>query len=70
MSRFGEIVDSIIEMLENKEELDVGVIRKKLLLTDTTILIFMNEYGIIELEGCTAKITEPGLELLNDCSCS
>ncbi len=70
MSKFGEIADRILEMLENEEELEAGVITKELLLSDTAVLVFLNEYGMIELTGCSVKITELGRELLNDCSYS
>lgn len=67
MSKFGETADSILEMLENGEKIDVGLIKKELMLSDLSVLIFMDEFGIIELKDGTAKITEPGLEFLNDC---
>jgi len=68
MSKFGETTDRILEMLENGEKVDIEVIRDKLLLSDAAVLNFMNEFGLIELNQGTAKITKPGMEILNQVS--
>lgn len=68
MSKFGETADRILELLKNGEKLEIEVIRDKLLLSDAAILNFMNEFGLIELNQGTAKITKPGLDILNQMS--
>jgi len=68
MSKFGETIDRILEILKNGEKVDIEVIRDKLLLSDAVIFNFMNEFGLIELNQGTARITKPGLELLNQVS--
>ncbi|CAG1003808.1 hypothetical protein METP3_03552 [Methanosarcinales archaeon] len=64
MSKFGENTDSILEILKNGDTMDIETIRDQLLLSDTAIFKFMNEFGLIELNEGTARITKPGLELL------
>ncbi len=64
MSKFGENADSILEILKNGDTVNIEIIRDQLLLSDTAIFKFMNEYGLIELNEGTARITKPGLELL------
>lgn len=64
MSKFGEITDRILELLHNGEKLDIKIIEERLSLSDTAIINFMNEFGLIELNEGTVRITESGLELL------
>jgi predicted transcriptional regulator len=64
MSKFGETADRILEMLHNGEKLDLEEIEKILSLSDTAIIYFMNEFGLIELNEGTVKITDSGLDLL------
>jgi hypothetical protein len=68
MSKFGETADKILEMLENGENVDLNAIRSRLLLSDAAIFNFMNEFGLIELNEDTVRITQPGLDLLNEVS--
>ena len=64
MSKFGETADRILEMLHNGEKLDLKKIEERLSLSDETIIYFMNEFGLIELNEGKVRITESGLELL------
>ena len=64
MSKFGETADRILEMLHKGEKLDLEEIEKKLSLSDAAIIYFMDEFGLIELNEGTLRITELGLELL------
>jgi hypothetical protein len=64
MSKFGETADRILELLHNGEKFDLKNIEEKLSLSDAAIIYFMNEFGLIELNEGTARITESGLELL------
>jgi len=64
MSKFGENTDSILEILKNGDKMDIETIRDQLLLSDTAIFKFMDEFGLIELNEGKARITKPGLELL------
>lgn len=64
MSKFGETADRILEMLHNGEKLDINKIEERLSLSDTAIIYFMNEFGLIELNEGKVRITESGLELL------
>ena len=64
MSKFGENADSILEILKNGDKMDIETIRDQLLLSDTAIFKFMDEFGLIELNEGKARITKPGLELL------
>ena len=68
MSKFGETADKILEMLKNGEKVDLNTIRDRLILSDPAIINFMNEFGLIELNEGTVRITQPGLELLNEAS--
>ena len=64
MSKFGETADSILEQLNNGKKLRLNELEKKLSLNDITILHFMNECGLIEMEKDYLKITEFGSTLL------
>ncbi|VVB95424.1 Uncharacterised protein [uncultured archaeon] len=64
MSRFGETADSILEQLKNGKKLRLNELEKKVSLNDFTILHFMNECGLIDLENECLKITEFGSMLL------
>ncbi|MFZ3383345.1 MAG: hypothetical protein WA144_05415 [Candidatus Methanoperedens sp.] len=64
MSKFGENIDSILEILKNGDIVDIKIIRDKLLLSDTAVFKFLNEFGLIELNEGKVKITKPGLEFL------
>jgi hypothetical protein len=64
MSKFGETADRILELLHNGEKLDLKKIEEKLSLSDAALIHFMNEFGLIELNEGTVRITESGLELL------
>ena len=64
MSKFGENIDTILEMLEKGDKVYLKTIRDRLMLTDTAIFKFMNEFGLIELSEGTVRITKPGLDLL------
>lgn len=64
MSKFGETADTILEMLHNGEKLDLKEIEEILSLSDSAIIYFLNEFGLIELNEGKVKITESGLEVL------
>jgi len=64
MSKLGENTDSILEILKNGDIVDIKTIIDQLLLSDTAIFKFLNEFGLIELNEGTARITKPGLEFL------
>ncbi len=64
MSKFGENIDSILEILKYGDIVDIKTIRDKLMLSDTAIFKFLNEFGLIELNEGKVKITKPGLEFL------
>lgn len=64
MSKFGENTDLILEILKNGDKMNIETIRDQLLLSDTAIFKFMDEFGLIELNEGKARITKPGLELL------
>lgn len=64
MSNLGETADQILEQLKRKEKTDIGKLKKEVPTTDTSILDFMNEWGLIELENGEVKITNFGLELI------
>lgn len=63
MSRFGETADSILEQLNNGKKLRLNELEKKVSLNDITVLHFMNEHGLVELENGFLKITEFGSKL-------
>jgi hypothetical protein len=65
MSRFGETADGILEQLKNGKKLRLNELQKKLSFNDMTILHFMNEYGLIEMEKDYLRITEFGSTLLS-----
>jgi len=65
MSKFGETADRILEMLHNGEKFDLKKIEERLSLSDATLIYFMNEFGLIELNEGSVRITESGLELLD-----
>ena len=64
MSKFGETADRILEMLHNGEKLDINKIEERLSLSDAAIIYFMNEFGLIELNEGSVRITESGLDLI------
>ncbi len=53
----------ILEMLYNGEKVDLGEIEYNTPPL-ATIIGFMSEFGIVELNEGTVRITESGLELL------
>ncbi len=65
MSKLGETADRILEQLNKGEKLSINELEKKISLNGATILYFMNECGLIELEKEKLKITEFGSELLS-----
>lgn len=65
MSKFGEMADQILEMLENGDKVDIESVKIRMLLSDTAVLNFMNEFGMIELKEGSVRITKSGLEFLN-----
>ena len=65
MSKFGEIADRILEMLQNGEKLDPKKIEERLSLSDAGLIYFIHEFGLIELNEGTVRITESGSELLD-----
>lgn len=64
MSKFGETVDRILEMLHNGEKIDLKKLEERFSLPDAHIICFMNEFGLIELSEGKVRITDSGLELL------
>jgi len=65
MSKFGETADKILEMLHEGEKLDLKIIEERLSLSDTSLIDFLNEFGLIELNEGTVKITGSGLDLMD-----
>jgi len=65
MSKFGETADRILEMLHDGEKVDIAEIENRLSLPDAVIIDFMNEFGLIEFNEGTVRITKTGLELLD-----
>lgn len=63
MSKFGEDADMILEMLYNGEELDLDEMENSIPPL-AVIIDFMKEFGLIELNEGTVRITDSGLELL------
>ncbi|MCX9075198.1 MAG: hypothetical protein OIN88_11185 [Candidatus Methanoperedens sp.] len=64
MSKFGETVDKILELLYEEQINTVYELEKKVKITDTAILDFMREAGLIELNMQSLRITESAAELL------
>ena len=64
MSKFGQNTDSILEILKNGDVVDLKTIMDQLMLSDTAIFKFLNEFGLIELNEGKVRITKPGLEFL------
>ena len=64
MSKFGQDTDSILEILKNGDIVELKTITDQLLLSDTAIFRFLNEFGLIELNDGKVRITKPGLEFL------
>ena len=63
MSKFGETVDSILELLQKEEKMSLKEFNKKMHLIDQSILDFMKENGLIEIEHEYIRIAGFGLEL-------
>ncbi|HLB71624.1 MAG TPA: hypothetical protein VJJ51_11330 [Candidatus Methanoperedens sp.] len=64
MSKFGETVDKILELLYEEQINTVYELEKKVKITDTAILDFMRDAGLIELNMQSLRITESAAELL------
>ena len=64
MSKFGETADRILKMLDNGEKLEQKIIEERLSLSDTSLIYFLNEFGLIELNEGSVRITESGLDLM------
>jgi predicted methyltransferase len=62
MSKFGEDADMILEVLHNGEKVDLIEIKDRI--APFAIIDFMSEFGLIELNEGTVRITKSGLELL------
>lgn len=63
MSKFGEIADRILEMLNTGEKLDQKIIEERLSLSDARIIYFLNEFGLIEINEGNVSITKSGSDL-------
>ena len=64
MSKFGDDADMILEMLNNGEKVDLDEIEDRIPLF-SAIIEFLSEFGLIELNEGTVRITKSGLELLD-----
>ncbi|MCZ7361202.1 MAG: hypothetical protein O8C55_14120 [Candidatus Methanoperedens sp.] len=64
MSKFGETIDKILELLYEEQINTVYELEKKVKITDTAILDFMRDAGLIELNMQSLRITESAAELL------
>lgn len=63
MSKFGEDADLILEMLNNGEKVYLDELEDRIPPL-AEIIDFMSEFGLIELNEGTIRITDSGLELL------
>lgn len=63
MSKFGETVDNILELLRKEGKINLNEFNKKVPLTDHSILDFMKENSLIEIENEYISIAGFGLEL-------
>ena len=63
MSKFGDNADMILEMLNNGEKVDLDEIENRMSPL-AEIIDFMSEFGLIELNEGTVRITDSGLALL------
>ncbi len=63
MSKFGDDADMILEMLHNGEKVDLDEIKDRIA-PFAAIIEFLSEFGLIELNEGTVRITKSGLELL------
>lgn len=64
MSKFGENMDQILEILQNREYVDLTELRVTLPYSNLAIINFMNEFGLIEFNGRNVRITKSGKEFL------
>lgn len=62
--KFGETVDRILEMFKEKEKISIDELKKNVPQTNTAILDFMNQCGIIELKEQEINIASFGSNLL------
>ncbi|VVB85305.1 Uncharacterised protein [uncultured archaeon] len=63
--KFGETVDRILELLKEREKVNIDDLKKSVPLTNAAILNFMSEWGFIELKKQEIIIAGFGLNLLN-----
>jgi len=63
MSEIGELADRILELLSKEKKLTVEELKKKISLDDTSLLCFMHQGELIELEMEDVRITEFGYKI-------
>jgi hypothetical protein len=65
MSKLGESVDGVLELLKARGKISVSELEKEVPLANTKVLDFMNEWEFITLEGGKVTIAKLGLALQN-----
>ena len=60
----GKTIDNLLEILLVRKFISVEDLEKKVKITDTAILDFMRDAGLIELNMQSLRITESAAELL------
>lgn len=64
MSEMGETADRILELLSKEKKLTVEELQKKISLEDMSLLSFMHQGELIELEKEEVRITGFGYEII------
>jgi hypothetical protein len=65
MSKLGETVEGILELLKTRGKISVSELEKEVPLADTKVLDFMNEWEFIAVKEGKVIIAKLGLALLN-----
>jgi hypothetical protein len=65
MSKLGETVDGVLELLKARGNISVSELETEVPLANAKILDFMNEWEFIALKGGKVTIAKLGLALLN-----
>jgi predicted ArsR family transcriptional regulator len=64
MSKLGDTADKILELLNERKNITVDELVKKVSLNNNEILNFLNQGGLIELAKEEIRITDFGSELI------
>ncbi|MCX9012581.1 MAG: hypothetical protein OIN66_15870 [Candidatus Methanoperedens sp.] len=64
MSKLGETTEKVLELLRERDRVTINELEREIPLTDTEILEFMSQGGLIEMNNGEISITRFGTEVI------